>query len=244
MELRFATHIFADVILRSAFPNEYDELLSTLRSIPIPLNPPAPFSDGRPKVPKRQRKTIRGANKYLLKPVSQKELNEKIAAGLGELGWTSQPVAAREHINGLSTAGLRGDFVKNKVFVEIEFGNVASSYRDIFKFLVARDNAMASVGVLVCATKRFGDLFDSGVASFESLERNIMPFLRLTPLPILFIGIDFDDQELRRLSRHYETMRAIAEENGVSCFTWEEAFQAIDVSTDFDEVISDEADSE
>ena len=74
--------------------------------------------------------------------------------------------------------GLKGDFVRNGVFIEVEFGNVASMHRDFFKFQIANRSGAGAVGVLVVATDRFSRFFDSGVATFEIAERN-RPFLAI-----------------------------------------------------------------
>ena len=63
---------------------------------------------------------------------------------------------------------LRGDFEKNGVFVEVEFGNVASLYRDLFKFHIAGTSGAAEVGIIVVATAQLAAFFDQGQATWET----------------------------------------------------------------------------
>jgi hypothetical protein len=51
--------------------------------------------------------------------------------------------------------GLRCDFQKNGVWVEVEFGNARSYYQDYVKFLVASKFQTYQFGVLLCPTASF-----------------------------------------------------------------------------------------
>ena len=54
--------------------------------------------------------------------------------------------------------GLRCDFEKNGVWLEIEFGNARSYYQDYIKFMLAKKYREASLGVLLCPTVSFASL--------------------------------------------------------------------------------------
>jgi len=226
LRLHFAEHIFAQTILKSAYQTELNELRATLESIEIALNKSGPFtSTGRPKTPKRHvAKMVDGKEKFVLKPASQKGINTLIKNKLRKLGWTSEPIAVGKENAATQKSRLKGDFAKNGVFVEVEFGNVASMFRDLFKFLIAYDNGQAKVGILVVASARLGLLFDSGVADYEGIARNVIPYLRITPLPILFVGIDYDEEGEIVLRHRYDEMYEVATANNLSCFTSEEVF--------------------
>lgn len=119
---------------------------------------------------------------------------------------------------------LKGDFVRNKVFVEVEFGNAASVFRDLFKFQVASRAKVGEVAVLVVATERLGRMFDSGVATLEHARR-LMPYLSIgIQMPIWICGIepdDFDD-----IRNRYDEMLSVCEKNGVPCISFDDASSA------------------
>jgi hypothetical protein len=118
----------------------------------------------------------------------------------------------------------KGDFFRNDVFVEVEFGNVASMYRDFFKFQIANRARAGDVAVLIVATKRLAKFFDSGVASYEAALRDI-PFLAVgIQMPICFIGLEpnsFDE-----IGNRYEEMRMLCEANGLECHDFAAALGA------------------
>lgn len=61
-------------------------------------------------------------------------------------GWEHQPVLRIE-------PRLIGDFRKGLVFVEIQFGNSSTLYRDYYKFQYGLANGLLSLAVLVVPTK-------------------------------------------------------------------------------------------
>src|SRR5436190_16631066 len=58
----------------------------------------------------------------------------------------------------LDEIGLRCDFEKNGVWVEIEFGNARVYYQDYIKFLLASRHKGARLGILLCPTNAFAQL--------------------------------------------------------------------------------------
>jgi hypothetical protein len=240
--LRFAEHQYAETILRHRFESAFNELLEVLENVDIPLNPTGPYATGRPKVPKRHRVSSKG-QQYLLKPISQRDWNSALDSALRHLHWTSQPLAN----TGASATPTKqkGDFAKDGIFVEVEFGNIASAHRDMLKFLIAHDNGTARIGVLVCMVQRMTRLADSNLAAFETLERTILPFLRLTPMPILFVGLDYRDTDEVILRNHYDEMYGVATANGVKCLTSEDVFgDPKFLGSDDSEDSEDDADAE
>jgi hypothetical protein len=224
--LVFARHQYADTILRHEFRTTYEELISVFEEVDIPLNPTEPFSNGRPSVPKRHKDKSKKV-RYILKPVSQHDWNDILAKKLQDKGWASQPIAIGDEKT--KQTKQKGDFAKDKVFVEVEFGNSASSHRDMLKFLIAHDTGTARIGVLACMTQRLATLADSGLTNFETVKRNILPFLRLTPMPILFVGLDYHDSDEHILRNHYDIMYNVATSNGVSCRSSSEVFGNADL---------------
>ena len=92
MKLSSESHLFGETIAEHGFPLEYDELISVLGGLELPLRPAEPFTvQGRPATPKRQMKRIGGQRKYSLFPVDQGQLNQLLHDRLRDAGWTAEP---------------------------------------------------------------------------------------------------------------------------------------------------------
>lgn len=227
MRLVFAHHQHGRTICENDYPAEAASLVSVLSMLEPPVYPLDGFDENsRPKKPKRQMRPLPGLGKKpFLMPVNQSAMNRAISEALRGDGWGSEPVAAGPMASPTTPLGLKGDFVRNGVFVEVEFGNVASMHRDFFKFQIANRAGAGDVGVLVVATDKLARFFDSGVATFEVADKN-RPFLAIgVQMPIWIIGIEPDDFEFS-IGQRYREMWALCQENGVDCHSWESAFGA------------------
>jgi hypothetical protein len=139
-------------------------------------------------------------------------MNQAIDAALVERGWRRQPYILVDREGRPIDTHLRGDFEKNGVFVEVEFGNVASLYRDLFKFHIAGTTGAAEVGVIVVATSRLAALFDQGQATWEQAT-SLLPYLRVgLQLPTAIVGVDVTDWSAIRA--RYDEMYAVVAANG------------------------------
>lgn len=219
------SHLHGEVIVEHAFPEDHGSILEVLGEAEVPLRPADEFTrSGRPLKPKRHSRAIGGVERPFLLPVDQAELNRRLDVAFRPRGWQPQPIAAGALVGGDVPLGLRGDFVRNRVFVEVEFGNAASVFRDLFKFQVANRSGAGDVAVLVVATERFARFFDSGVATYETLSR-LLPYLTVgIQMPIWIVGIEPTD--FGPIAERYEEMRRLCQENGVDCHPWELAFGA------------------
>jgi hypothetical protein len=220
MRIVTASHNHGEVIVRHGFSEEYQSLTSMLSSLSIPLRPIKPFnSNSRPKEPKRHQRAIGGKKRPFLLPVDQGAMNKTIEHLLRIDEWQTEPVAAGEFDTEATPLSLKGDFVKNGVFVEVELGNAASMYRDFFKFQIANRAMPRSVAVLIVATERLAKYFDSGVATFEAAKRHI-PYLAMgIQMPIWIVG--FEPESFKDIEVRYKEMHAICVENGLDCHTFE-----------------------
>jgi len=102
-----------------------------------------------------------------------------------KLGWSNQPKL-------YDNPRLIGDFAKNDVFIEVQFGNSATLYRDYYKFHYGLTNNLLSLAVLIVPTdpqKFFPNRGNSvsNMAEFKIAEK----YFRLLPIPvpILLIGL-------------------------------------------------------
>jgi hypothetical protein len=82
---------------------------------------------------------------------SQADYNRGIASLLRGRAWQEETRIVKE-------IGLRCDFQKNGIWVEVEFGNARVYYQDYIKFLLASRHKKARLGVLLCPTNAFAQL--------------------------------------------------------------------------------------
>lgn len=227
MKFLSAHHQHGRTICEYDYPDETSSLVTTLSMLEPSVYDLAGFDENsRPKKPKRQMRPLPGhGRKPFLMPVDQSAMNKAISVALRADGWTSEPVAAGPMARPDTPLGLKGDFVRQGVFVEVEFGNVASMHRDFFKFQIANRAGAGAVGVLVVATDKLARFFDSGVATFEVADKS-RPFLAIgVQMPIWIIGIEPDDFEFA-IGPRYREMWALCNTHGVHCHSWEAAIGA------------------
>jgi hypothetical protein len=104
--------------------------------------------------------------------------------------------------------GLKCDFEKNGIWVEVEYGNARSYYQDYAKFMLAKKYRNARLGLLLCPTTLFAALLCelgrqrarenvvrerppvySGMMSYEKAAREL-PFLGfMFEMPIVVAGV-------------------------------------------------------
>lgn len=132
---------------------------------------------------------------------SQSDYNGLISEGLTGSGWNREQRVVDE-------LGLKCDFEKNGVWVEVEFGNARSYYQDYVKFMLAKKYRDARLGLLLCPTTSFASLLCelgrqrarqnsvaeklpvySGMMSYEKAVREL-PYLGfLFEMPIVIAGV-------------------------------------------------------
>ena len=157
-------------------------------------------------------------------PIHQAALNKELDRRLRGLGWESQPIARGDLVAGPIPSNLLGDFAKDGVFVEVEFGNMASGFRDLFKFQIASRSGAGQLGVLIVACDRVARFFDQGVATYEQVTR-LLPYMGIgLQLPTVVVGLDLNDWT--RVRDRYEEMRAVCEANGLSCHPFDSVLSA------------------
>jgi len=134
---------------------------------------------------------------------NQSDYNSQIKAGLEDRGWRSEQRVIKE-------LGLKCDFEKNGVWVEVEFGNARSYYQDYVKFMLARKYRDARLGLLLCPTTSFAALLCelgrqkaqtnsvaekapvySGMMSYEKAARELpyLGFMFDMPMVVAGVGI-------------------------------------------------------
>ena len=132
---------------------------------------------------------------------SQSDYNRQINEGLTKKGWNREQRVVEE-------LGLKCDFEKNGIWVEVEFGNARSYYQDYVKFMLAKKYRDARLGLLLCPTTSFASLLCelgrqraqenvvrerapvySGMMSYEKAAREL-PYLGfMFEMPIVVAGV-------------------------------------------------------
>lgn len=116
---------------------------------------------------------------------NQAGYNKAFEKEFATLGWENKPLL-------LDDPRLIGDFKKNDVFIEIQFGNSATLYRDYYKFHYGLTHNLLSLAVLIVPTKPntfFPTRHESvsNMAEFDLAKKYIK--LLPIPVPILLIGL-------------------------------------------------------
>ena len=109
-----------------------------------------------------------------------------------DLGWQHHPLATR-----IVESGLRADFRKTfsdlSVQVEVQFGNMARWYSDIFKFQTAYSQGLVQAAISIVPMGMLGRRIDSNIAHYERALRELPSADLSITLPILLIGLEPDD---------------------------------------------------
>jgi hypothetical protein len=203
---------YADAVLKHAveFNEAYNEIISILENIEIPLLNPT----GDPKkggVKRRERKGTKSdpRKRYLFFPVDQKTLNLNLDRDFKENSWELHPLVVNAGSPQGPETGLKADYKKGKLQVEVQFGNMARWYTDVFKFQLSYSLGKIDVAVLVVPKQRFANLIDENVAQFERVVREL-PWAKMSlTLPILVIGIEPENYEsieecYNQAARHWQ----------------------------------------
>ena len=114
------------------------------------------------------------------------------------LGWTAEPLATPTDNEDALRADFRKTFGKGNdkitLQIEVEFGNVASSYRNYFKFQLSFSYDLTDICILIVPSYELANRIDSGVANYEKAIREIPQAKLSVTVPTLVIGL-FDEDE-------------------------------------------------
>lgn len=115
----------------------------------------------------------------------QRAYNKSFQLEFSRYGWNLNP---RLYDN----PRLIGDFEKNDVFVEIQFGNSSTLYRDYYKFHYGITHGLLSLAVLIVPTnpKQFFPTRQDSVSNMAEFDLAYRYFKLLPiPVPILLLGL-------------------------------------------------------
>lgn len=108
-----------------------------------------------------------------------------------DCGWQYHPLAT-----GIAQSGLAADFRKSfgkiTIQAEVQFGNMARWYSDIFKLQAAYSQSLIQCGLCVVPIAAMARATDSNVAHYERAARELPAANLSITLPILLIGLEQD----------------------------------------------------
>lgn len=85
---------------------------------------------------------------------------------------------------------LRSDFRKDRIEVEVQFGNVARYAYDVYKMAISMAMEQADVGIQVVCTKRFAGITGGNIAYYERAVRELERSRLTLIVPLVVIGIE------------------------------------------------------
>ena len=106
----------------------------------------------------------------------QTAYNKRFELEFQQLGWETKPKLSLN-------PRLIGDFRKNLVFVEVQFGNSATLYRDFYKFQYGLQNGLLSLSVLVVPMNP-KEFFPTRPRSISNMAEYDLALRYFTVLPI------------------------------------------------------------
>ncbi len=182
MHIKTYSYRFAEEILRDEkYRDIYDEIIDVCKNCPIPVYSGKSRKQGKLDVVQQL------MNSYFFETFKAKK-------------WEEEPYATPDK----NEDALRSDFRKKfrkrpkrgpiTIQIEVEFGNVASSYRNYFKFQLSYSYNLTDICVLIVPSQHLSTRIDSGVSNYEKVLREIPSAKLSITVPILVVGLfDVDD---------------------------------------------------
>jgi hypothetical protein len=175
---QFSYRFAKEILEHEDHLEHYTELITICRNAPTPIY--QGLSETQPN-----------------KDVVQQLINTYFKLAFANKEWTLEPLVTPIH----EIDTLRGDFRKTfeipgktnlTAQIEVEMGNIASSYRNYFKFQLSYSHGLTDICVLILPDNALSKRIDSGVASFEKTVREIPSAKLSITVPILVIGLSSD----------------------------------------------------
>ena len=161
----------AEAILERVFRKEKASIETILRSVDFVRLP----------VPRERKRKGRIVS---IKALSADGTNKRLTAAFKAKGWEITP----RIISG-SQSELRADAKHGKIQVEVQFGNMARWYTDVFKFLLSYSSDDIEVGVLVVPMQATANKIDENVAYYERVIRELPHAKMGITIPIWVVGV-------------------------------------------------------
>lgn len=192
MIIKTYSYRYAEEILQHPnYTQVYNEIIQICQQCPLPLY--VGKSTAQPKL-----------------EIVQQIMNTYFKLRFTQMGWEPEPLATPID----NADALRSDFRKSFVNqetgevnltaqIEVEFGNVASSYRNYFKFQLSFSYGLTDVCVIILPSQQLSTRIDSGVSNYEKTIREIPSAKLSVTVPVLVVGL-FDRNDSGILEPHWD----------------------------------------
>ncbi|HEX5324601.1 MAG TPA: BglII/BstYI family type II restriction endonuclease [Capsulimonadaceae bacterium] len=162
----------AEAILRHEFSSEMAEIEEAVAAVQwVPIIPPRP--------------RIRNGRTVAVIAINQAQTNLRFEAEFEARGWQKHPYIVSE-----ADSRLAADFKKNRIQVEVQFGNMARWYTDVFKFLLSYSANDIEIGVLIVPMQITAKQIDENVVYFERVVRELPHAKMAVTIPVWVVGIN------------------------------------------------------
>jgi len=136
------------------------------------------------------------------KDVIQQIMNTYFKLRFISLDWQPEPLVTPDDNEDALRSDFRKTFINKEsrdvlatIQIEVEFGNVASSYRNYFKFQLSFSYDLADICILIVPSYRLANRIDTGVSNFEKVVREIPSAKLSITVPTLVVGLFDRDEE-------------------------------------------------
>ena len=160
----------AEAILDSEFAQEKAEILECLGG--------AEWVRTKPRQREREGRVVATLS------INQRKTNAALEEIFRARGWEVHPRIISE-----SASHLAADFKKGKIQVEVQFGNMARWYTDVFKFLLSYSADDIEVGVLAVPMQAAAAMIDENVVNYERVVRELPHAKMGITIPIWVLGL-------------------------------------------------------
>lgn len=112
---------------------------------------------------------------------SPKDIKREINNRFNEKGWADKVK--------ISNSNLTISFLKSKVGICFQIGNVARTYADILKLSQLYNIGVIDVGIIIVPNQLESKKMGANYADFKRLTGELKLFKDIVPIPILVIGL-------------------------------------------------------
>jgi hypothetical protein len=110
-----------------------------------------------------------------------REIKSIVSEKLNTLGWADKVP--------LSKSKLTINFMREKIGICFQLGNVARTYADLLKLELLGKKNVIEIGVIIVPTKIESKKLGMNYAQFERLAKEVRHFSEILNLPIFIIGL-------------------------------------------------------
>ena len=156
--------------------HEYSQEMAEIREV---IGGVAWVALPQPKVRRRDGRVV------CIKTIDQVKTNVVVERAFKALDWQIKPEIVSE-----SDSKLAADYKKGNIQVEVQFGNMARWYTDIFKFLLSYSANDIEIGVLIVPMHVSANCIDENVVYFERVIRELPHAKMAVTIPVWVVGVN------------------------------------------------------